>query len=222
MADERTTRIAVLASGGGSNLQSLIDHFRDTAPDAGRVVWVGANRAEAGALARARAAGIDAAVVADPGDGHALLTQLQDARVQLLVLAGYLKRVPPEVVNAFHGRLLNVHPALLPSFGGAGMYGAHVHTAVIAAGAALTGATVHFVDADFDRGAIVAQWPVSVHDDDTPALLAARVLAVEHRLLPLCVESVARGQLTLGADGRVRGRPHILQPDFASLLPPRS
>lgn len=222
MADEHIPRIAVLASGGGSNLQSLIDHFRDVAPDAGRVVWVGANRADAGALARAQKVGIAAGVVSDPDDGITLLRALHGARADLLVLAGYLKRVPPDVVHAFHGRLLNVHPALLPSFGGAGMYGMHVHTAVIAAGAALSGVTVHFVDAEYDRGAIVAQWPVSVHTDDTPALLADRVLSVEHRLLPLCVESVARGQLFLGADGRVHGRPSVLQPDFAALLPARS
>ncbi len=216
-----TTRIAVLASGGGSNLQALIDHFRDIAPDAGTVVWVGANRAEAGALTRARNAGIDAAVVANHEDGEALLAELRRARADLLVLAGYLKRVPPAVVDAFHGRLLNVHPALLPAFGGEGMYGVRVHTAVIAAGAAISGVTVHFVDADYDRGAIIAQWPVSVHDDDTPAALAARVLQVEHRLLPLCVESIARGALTLGTDGRVHGRAGALQPDFTAVLPSR-
>lgn len=222
MPDERITRIAVLASGGGTNLQALIDHFRDVAPDAGHVVWVGANRADAGALTRARAAGIEAFVVSNPDDGAALLAALHGSGANLLVLAGYLKHVPSDVVQAFHGRLLNVHPALLPAFGGAGMYGVHVHTAVIASGAAVSGVTVHFVDAEYDRGAIAAQWPVSVHSDDTPALLAARVLAVEHRLLPLCVESVARGQLRLGADGRVHGRPDVLQPDFASLLPRRS
>lgn len=214
-------RIAVLASGGGSNLQAIIDHFRDVAADAGQVVWVGANKADAGALVRARAAAIATHIVTDPDDGSALLAALADAGADLLVLAGYLKRIPADVVAAYHGRMLNVHPALLPSFGGAGMYGIRVHDAVLDAGAAITGATVHFVDAEFDRGAIVAQWPVAVRCEDTPASLAARVLRVEHRLYPLCIEAVARGTVTLGADGRAEGRPAALSPDFETLLPVR-
>jgi phosphoribosylglycinamide formyltransferase-1 len=211
-------RIAVLASGGGSNLQAILDHCAGAGASAGSVVWVGANRAEAGALARARSAGIEAAVIADHDDADALLAALALARADLLVLAGYLKRVPEAVVAAYRGRMLNVHPALLPSFGGAGMYGERVHAAVIASGARLTGVTVHFVDEEYDRGAIVAQWPVAVHDDDTPAALAARVLRTEHLLYPRCVAAVAAGVVTLGDDGRARGLPAELQPDFAALL----
>lgn len=204
----------MLASGGGSNLQAILDHFRGDARDAGSIVWVGASRPDAGALERARAAGIETAVVTNAEDGDALIAMLAAARVDLLVLAGYLKRIPDSVVDAFEGRMLNVHPSLLPSFGGAGMYGERVHAAVIAAGAAITGVTVHFVNSEFDRGAIVAQWPVAVHETDTPAELAARVLRTEHRLYPLCVEALARGIVTLGPDGRTHGRPAALVPDF--------
>lgn len=210
----RTRRIAVLASGGGSNLQAILDHFAADARDAGTIVWVGANRADAGALVRAQAAGIETAVVADPEDGAALIATLAASQVDLLVLAGYLKRIPDSVVDAFDGRMLNVHPSLLPSFGGAGMYGERVHAAVIEAGVTITGVTVHFVNAEFDRGAIVAQWPVAVYEHDTPAELAARVLRTEHRLYPLCVEAVARGIITLGPDARAHGRPASLVPDF--------
>lgn len=211
-------RIGVLASGGGSNLQALIDHFRLVSSGRGAVAFVASNREDAGALVRARDAGIRAATVASPGDGDALLGLLRDAGVELVVLAGYLKHVPLAVVRAYHGRMLNVHPALLPSFGGAGMFGTRVHAAVIAHGAALTGVTVHFVNEEFDRGAIVAQWPVAVREDDSAETLAARVLRTEHRLLPLCVEGVAAGEITLGDDGRVHGVPDRLRPDFLALL----
>ena len=198
-------RIAVLASGGGSNLQSLLDYFASHGNDAGSVVWVGSNRADAGALDRARAVGVEASVVTDHRDGDALLSQLMAARADLLVLAGYLKLVPSNVVRAFHGRLINVHPALLPAFGGEGMYGMRVHEAVIALGARLSGVTVHFVDDAYDRGAIIAQWPVRVFADDTPAALAARVLHAEHQLLPRTVAAVAAGLVSLGENGRVFG-----------------
>ena len=198
-------RIGVLASGGGSNLQALIDHFARRDSTDSPIVWVGSNDATAPALTRAAAAGIGAGVIDDPADGATQLAQFRDAGVELLVLAGYLKLIPANVVRAYRGRLLNVHPSLLPSFGGAGMFGAHVHAAVLAAGATVSGVTVHFVDEAFDRGAIVAQWPVPVVPGDTSRTLAARVLRVEHRLYPLCVAAVATGAIVLDADGRTRG-----------------
>lgn len=197
-------RIAVLASGGGSNLQVLLDHFAGPARTCGEIVWVGSDKATAGALARAQAAGVPTGVISAPHDGAALLAMLRAADVQLLVLAGYLKLVPAEVVRAYHGRVLNVHPALLPSFGGAGMYGLRIHTAVLAHGNTVTGVTVHFVDEQYDRGPILAQWPVPVLPGDTPETLATRVLRAEHRLFPLYVAAVARGAVHLGADGRVQ------------------
>lgn len=197
--------IAVLASGGGSNLQVLLDHFRGPASGVGRIVWVGSDKAEAGALSRAAAAGVAAAVIADPRDGDGLVATLRAAGADLLVLAGYLKLIPAAVVEAYHGRLVNIHPALLPAFGGAGMYGHRIHAAVLEHGATITGATVHFVDAHYDRGPIIAQWPVPVLPGDTAASLGARVLRVEHRLFPLCVEAVASGTVLLGDDGKVHG-----------------
>jgi formyltetrahydrofolate-dependent phosphoribosylglycinamide formyltransferase len=201
----RPSRIAVLASGGGSNLQALIEHFAQAGRHAGAIVWVGSDRPDAGALEKARAAGIATDVVSAPHDADALLAQLEAVDASLLVLAGYLKLVPASVVRAFHGRLLNVHPALLPAFGGPGMFGKRIHEAVIAHGATITGVTVHFVDEHFDRGPILAQWPVPVLPGDTPHTLAARVLRIEHRLLPVCVSAVATGALMLGDDLRVHG-----------------
>jgi formyltetrahydrofolate-dependent phosphoribosylglycinamide formyltransferase len=195
-------RVAVLASGSGSNLQAILDHFERQRFERGRVVWVGSNRSTAAALTRAQKMDVATGIIDDPNDADALLTTLREHNAELLVLAGYLKLVPLAVVRAFHGRMINVHPALLPAFGGSGMYGARVHEAVIASGATVSGATVHFVDEHYDRGAIIAQWPVPVFSSDTPEALAARVLRVEHRLLPLCVELVSSGQIRLGADGR--------------------
>ena len=200
------SRIAVLASGGGSNLQSIIDHFRTgPANKAGTVVLVGSNRADAGALDRARSAGITAHVMTDFTDGGALLLALRAANVDLLVLAGYLRLVPDQVVHAFAGRMLNVHPSMLPAFGGHGMYGQRVHTAVIASGAKFTGVTVHFVNEAFDQGPIAAQWPVPVLPNDTPQTLAARVLRIEHVFFPAVIEAVASGAITVDAGNRTVG-----------------
>ncbi len=195
----------MLASGGGSNLQALIDHFAGAGATAGRLVYVASDKVTSGALTRAQTAGIATGVVAVPNDGEALVAQLMDAGAEVLVLAGYLKLIPAAVVQAFHGRLINVHPALLPAFGGPGMYGQRIHAAVLDHGATVTGVTVHFVDEHYDRGAIIAQWPVPVLPADTPQSLATRVLHIEHRLLPLCVAAVASGSIVLGDDNRVHG-----------------
>jgi formyltetrahydrofolate-dependent phosphoribosylglycinamide formyltransferase len=191
-------RVAVLASGGGTNLQALIDHFNPAPAPAARVELVIASREGIGALARAERSGIASVVL----DGRALdaatlsarmLDELWRHRIDIVVLAGYLQLVPVEVVERYHGRMLNIHPALLPGFGGRGMYGLRVHRAVLESGVRVSGATVHLVSDRYDEGRIVAQWPVPVLPGDTPETLAARVLAVEHRILPLAVEAVARG-----------------------------
>jgi formyltetrahydrofolate-dependent phosphoribosylglycinamide formyltransferase len=183
-------RVAVCVSGGGSNLQALLDRLQGEEP--ARVVLVLSNRADAGGLARARHAGIPAEVLADPADASEWITRLGRRDVDLVVLAGYLKLVPPGVVQKYAGRIVNVHPALLPAFGGPGMYGKRVHEAVIASGATESGPTVHLVDEVYDRGAILAQRRVPVLPGDTPATLAARVLDEEHRLLPDAVLAAAR------------------------------
>ena len=183
-------RVAVLASGGGTNLQALLDALRDS--NLARVTLVVSNRTGAGALARARRSGIPTALLADPTDAAALTSLLTDHRVDLVVLAGYLKLVPPAVVARFRWRMVNIHPALLPDFGGPGMYGHRVHEAVLASGARESGATVHYVDEQFDRGPIIAQARVPVSPEDSAEALAARVLEAEHRLLPAVVLELAR------------------------------
>lgn len=200
-------RLAVLASGGGSNLQAIHDDLESRGASApAELALVVSDRAGAGALARAALWQVPAVHL--PKDRNDTLgAVLASHGITHIALAGYLRLVPVEVVRSFAGRLLNVHPALLPAFGGTGMYGERVHAAVLAAGARVTGPTVHFVSEHYDEGAIIAQWPVPVHADDTTATLAARVLAVEHRVYPWCIAAVTSGQIALGADGRVSGRP---------------
>jgi len=154
------------------------------------VTRVVSSRSDAGALERARRASVSTNVLADPTDPVELVDALGDA--DLVVLAGYVKRVPPAAVARFRLRMINIHPALLPAFGGAGMYGRRVQEQVLASGVAFSGATVHYVDEEYDHGPIIAQWPVPIRPDDTPDTLAARVLEVEHRLLPLVVTTLAR------------------------------
>ena len=190
-------RIAVFASGRGSNLEALLDALegrRDAA-----IVLVASDRADAVALDRARARGVDTAIVA-PEDAPAMLALLQGARVDWIVLAGYLKRVPVEIVRRYRSRILNIHPALLPAHGGKGMYGERVHAAVLKAGEKLSGASVHLVDEEYDRGPVVAQETVAVEPGDTAATLAARVLDVEHRLLPAVVIAAAEGRIRVEED----------------------
>jgi formyltetrahydrofolate-dependent phosphoribosylglycinamide formyltransferase len=202
-----SARVAVLASGGGTNLQAILDHFSARGAWAsGRVVLVVGDRAQAGALRRARDAGIAARHI--PGDAleSDLAGALGSAQIDIVALAGFLRLVPAAVTRAFHGRIVNVHPALLPAFGGPGMYGVRVHQAVIAAGARVTGVTVHFVNEHFDRGAIIAQWPVPVRSDDTPETLAARVLRTEHAIYPSVIDALCAGTIRLGDDNRIVGR----------------
>jgi phosphoribosylglycinamide formyltransferase/phosphoribosylglycinamide formyltransferase-1 len=187
-----TSRLAVLASGRGSNLQAIIEHFDNLSRERiAKVALVASNRADSPALIRAATASIDIAHFDAADDGSSLLELLRRFRIDLVVLAGYLKRIPPAIVREYAGRIINIHPALLPAFGGEGMYGARVHEAVIASGATESGVTVHLVDDEYDRGPIVAQWKVPVEKSDTAETLAARVLAVEHVVYPRSIEMVA-------------------------------
>jgi len=191
-------RVAVFASGSGTDLQALLDVCYGDAP-AG-IVLVVSNRIDARALDRARSANVVTAVLDDSQDGAQINSLLEQHEIDLVVCAGYLKLIPAETVRAYPGKIINIHPALLPGFGGPGMYGMRVHEAVLASGATVSGATVHLVTEEFDRGTIVAQWPVPVRADDSPESLADRVLAVEHRLLPAVV-------LAAGREGRVKRLP---------------
>jgi formyltetrahydrofolate-dependent phosphoribosylglycinamide formyltransferase len=206
----------VFASGGGSNLQAILDHLDDLGAAApAEVALVVSDREDAKALERARSRGCEAVHL--PASRSADLRALLDAhRIALIALAGYLRLVPADVVAAFRGRMLNIHPSLLPAFGGKGMYGDRVHRAVLESGVRVSGATVHFIDERFDEGAVIVQWPVPVRTDDTPATLGARVLAVEHRIFPWAVAAVARGAVTLDDAGRVAGSPEF---DFDIFAP---
>ncbi len=189
-------RVAVMASGSGTNLQSILDRCAAGSLPA-RVVVVISNNRNATALERARKAGVDAVHWSEKKAGspeafaEGLLDILKQAGADLVVLAGYMKLVPPQVVAAYRGRMLNIHPALLPKHGGQGFYGMRVHEAVVAAGDTESGATVHFVDAEYDRGPTFLQRTVPVLPGDTPESLQTRVLAVEHELLPDAIAKFA-------------------------------
>jgi phosphoribosylglycinamide formyltransferase-1 len=194
--------LAVFASGRGSNFGAILRAI-DEGRLAARVTLVLSNRSDAGVLEIARAHGIAAvhcsARMFGSEDAFAarLLALLDDHRADLIALAGYLKHVPRPVVARYRHRIVNIHPALLPSFGGAGMYGHHVHEAVIASGARVSGATVHLVDEEYDRGPILLQRTVEVLPSDTPESLAARVLTVEHEIYPLALSALAEGRVVI-------------------------
>lgn len=184
-------RLGVLISGGGSNLQAIIDSCAGgVLVGAATVAVVIANRADAYGLERARAAGVPAICLEPRAFGSrrehsaALLDTLRRNTVDIVCLAGYLLKVEPDVLAAFTGRIVNIHPSMLPKYGGAGMYGHHVHEAVLAAGEAASGATVHLVDAEYDHGPVILQETVPVMPGDTPDALARRILSVEHTLYP--------------------------------------
>lgn len=185
-------RIAVMVSGGGSNLQAILDAI-DRGEIAGRVVKVISSSRKAYALERARSRNIPAlalpkaAFKAEEECARARHEALIEAEPDLVVLAGYLGILGEETIRAFPNRILNIHPALIPSFCGKGMYGHHVHEAALAYGVKLSGATVHFVSEAIDAGPIVLQRAVPVEPGDTPDSLAARILPVEHEILPEAV-----------------------------------
>lgn len=196
-------RVAVAVSGRGSNLEALFAALGNG--DEARIVLVVADRAGAPALDRARDRGVTALALTDWRDADEWLAALTAHSVDLLVLAGFLKLVPPGVIARYRGRIINVHPALLPAFGGKGMYGIRVHEAVLASGAAESGCTVHLVEEEYDRGMILVQARVPVLPGDTAQALASRVLEQEHRLLPAVVLAAARA-----------GHPVAVEPSPAS------
>ena len=210
----RQIRLGVLASGGGTNLQSIIDNCASGRTDAQVVVVI--SDVECGALERARGAGIPAVWIdrRDKGlyptreafDG-AMLAGLREHRAELVCLAGYLRIMRSELVKAYDGRMLNTHPALLPSFGGEGMWGHHVHQAVLDYGCKVSGCTIHLVWPETDGGPIVLQRSVAVEEDDTAETLAARILPHEHELYSEAIQLFAEGRIRI--EGR---RVRILPP----------
>ena len=193
--------LALFASGGGSNAAAILDAIAGGRLPA-RAVLLVADRPGIGAIEKAEAAGVPVAVVrlADYADedafAAALLDVLRAHGADFVALAGYLKRIPPAVVAAFDGRMVNVHPSLLPDFGGPGLYGRRVHEAVLASGATESGCTVHLVDEDYDTGAVLAQVRVPVMPGDTPDTLAARILNEEHKLYPEVLARLAEDSST--------------------------
>jgi phosphoribosylglycinamide formyltransferase-1 len=210
-------RVAVLISGRGSNMAALIDAAGDDAFPA-EIVLVLSNRPDAGGLTIARQAGIATETVDHKAHGRdragferALQAALERHRVELVCLAGFMRLLTPDFVTRWEGRMLNIHPALLPAF-----KGLDTHNRALQAGVKIHGASVHFVAPEMDSGPIIAQGAVAVRDDDTEASLAARVLAVEHRLYPLALRLVAQGRLRI-ENGRCLGAGKFPQ---ASLLAP--
>ena len=200
-------RLGFLASHGGSNMQAIIDACKDGRLHAEPAAVI-SNNSESTALERARREGIpgfhlSSATHPDPAElDAAILRVLEERGVDLVVLAGYMKLLGPKSLERYRGRILNIHPALLPKFGGKGLYGIRVHEAVLAAGETVTGVTIHLVDERYDHGPTVAQREVPVMDGDTPESLAARVLEQEHRLFPETLEKIARGEIDLDAVAR--------------------
>lgn len=190
---DKLARVAVLVSGGGSNLQALLDaKQRGELPV--EFVLVLSSRGDAKALERAEARSVPTEIVErrafddEAGFQSRVLQLLESVRPDVICLAGYMRKLSPEIIARFRGRILNIHPALLPKFGGPGMYGHHVHAAVLAAKEKESGCTVHMVDEEFDHGPILAQATVPVQADDSIETLAERVLKQEHRLYRLVLK----------------------------------
>jgi phosphoribosylglycinamide formyltransferase 1 len=180
--------IAIFASGTGSNAQKIIDHFKNS--DKARVSLIVCNKPGAGVLNIATRENIPSILIDKQQFFHSdhYIKELQQANIDLVVLAGFLWKVPVNLVQAFPNRIINIHPALLPKYGGKGMYGHFVHEAVIAASETESGITIHFVNEKYDDGAPILQERVTITPDDTPETLAAKVLVLEHKWYPLIVE----------------------------------
>jgi formyltetrahydrofolate-dependent phosphoribosylglycinamide formyltransferase len=196
-------QVAVLGSGRGSNFQAILDAIqRGTVPNV-RVRVVISNNSSAGILEIARAHTIPAVHMSQrqfPDEStfvDTLLGTFRQHEVNFIVLAGYMKRLHPRIIAAFRNRIINIHPALLPKYGGEGMYGMHVHEAVVAHKEVVSGATVHIVDEEFDHGAVILQKRVAIDLGDTAEIVAAKVLKIEHEIYPQALRLFAEGAVTL-------------------------
>lgn len=202
-------RVVVCVSGGGTNLQAIIDGIAQGAVCSTEIVRVVSNNPGAFALERAKRAGIEAVCVSPKDYGNrelfeeALLACVEEAAPDLIVLAGFMVKVPGEMVKRYENRIINIHPALIPAFSGTGYYGLRVHEAALKRGVKITGATVHFVNDGMDEGPIIMQKAVKVYDGDTPETLQKRVMEeAEWVLLPWCINLIAAGQIKV-ENGRV-------------------
>jgi phosphoribosylglycinamide formyltransferase 1 len=203
-------KIAVLVSGGGTNLQAIIDAMKNGIITNAKIVKVISNNEGAYALTRAKEAQIPAECISpkqftDRGAfNQALLDAVRECGAELIVLAGFLVVIPPEMIRAYPNRIINIHPSLIPSFCGTGYYGLKVHEGVLSRGVKITGATVHFVDEGTDTGPIILQKAVAVQEEDTPQILQRRVMEeAEWKILPKTIDLIANGKVTV-VDGKVK------------------
>lgn len=194
-------RLAVLISGGGTDLQSIIDEHKRGNINC-EIALVISNRKSAYGLERAKQAGISTACIKDQKE---LLKKLQDEKIDFIVLAGYLAILQEDLIKAYPNKIINIHPSLIPSFCGPGMYGLHVHEAALAKGVKVSGATVHFVSEEVDGGPIIYQEAVSIADLDTAEAIQKRVLEIEHKILPMVVRYYCEDRIRIE-----KGRVHIL------------
>ena len=190
-------RLAVLISGGGTDLQSIIDNRENIN---GQIALVVSNRQNAGGLQRAQKANIPTAVIKDQKE---LLNKLKEEKIDFIVLAGYLAILTEELIKEYPNKIINIHPSLIPSFCGPGMYGMHVHDAIVARGVKVSGATVHFVSEEVDGGPIIWQEAVSIADLETAEDIQKRVLEIEHKILPKVVALYCDGKIKV-EEGKVR------------------
>ncbi len=196
-------RVAVFVSGRGSNLKAILAH-----PELKKlveIVVVFSDKKDCKAFEIAKSFSIETKTIGkgeDTINNDDLLNVLKEYDLDLIVLAGYLKLIPADVVKFFENRIINIHPALLPSFGGKGMYGINVHKAVFDSSAKVSGATVHFVDSEYDRGKIIAQRCVDISDVSSPEEIAERVLKIEHQILPEVIKAFAENRIKI-VDNRV-------------------
>lgn len=187
-ASQPVKRLAIFASGGGSNAASIMAYFADREEVA--VSLVVTNRPQAGVILRAHKAGVPVLILskAQINDPEVILPQLRQFEIDLIALAGFLLLVPAFLIEAYPQKIVNIHPALLPKYGGKGMYGMHVHKAVKSAGDRVSGPTVHYVNEHYDEGAIIAQERVALDPEDSPEDIAAKVLKIEHVLYPRVID----------------------------------
>jgi len=183
-------KIAIFASGEGTNAQRIIDHFKSSA--AVSVALVVSSKPTANVLNRAAASGIETYLLnrASFYESNAVIEKLKAAGIDLIVLAGFLWMIPESLIKAFPDKIVNIHPALLPKFGGKGMYGMHVHNAVIAAKEKESGITIHFVNERYDEGIIISQHNCAVAEDDTAEKLAEKIHGLEHAHFPAAIEKL--------------------------------
>ena len=197
-------KIAVLVSGNGTNLQAIIDHYLNN-PDI-KISLVISNKKDAYALKRASLANIPTMVISKkdfPNQSDEILKQVKANNIDLIVLAGYLSILSGSIINEYKNKIINIHPSLIPSFCGPGMYGHHVHEAVIKSGVRYSGCTVHFVNGGVDSGPIILQQAVDVFYTDTPDSIAAKILVYEHKLLVKAIDLIANNKVIVHDNNRV-------------------